>query len=263
VDEQSLSGGRTFGAIKVADTIRKPRQPWTPAVHAVLEHLERAGFEGAPRARGYDESGRAVYSYLDGEVVGDQWPWPDWAYAEETLVQAGAWLRRLHRATADFVPPADAIWFSGRPWQPGLVIGHNDNGPYNAVWRDGALVGFVDWDTAGPAPPGFDLAYLALSWAPLLTERLAEEKGFVGSFDRHRRLHLILDGYGFDGDPADLREAVVRRSTVHAEVIRQLAADGNPIFVAMLPSAENYERTAREVADLPPDFWRRPAGPVR
>jgi len=66
--------------------------------------------------------------------------------------QVGAWLRRLHDTTATFRPAGDAVWFTGRPWQPGLLIAHLDASPWNAVWADGALVGFVDWDTA--ARPG-------------------------------------------------------------------------------------------------------------
>ena len=50
--------------------------------------------------------------------------------------------------TAAFWPAGGAAWFTGRPWQPGLLIAHLDASPWNAVWADGALAGFVDWDTA-------------------------------------------------------------------------------------------------------------------
>ena len=46
--------------------------------------------------------------------------------------------------------PANVSWFAGQTWRPGLVMGHHDVAPWNAVWRDGMLVGFIDWDTAGP-----------------------------------------------------------------------------------------------------------------
>ena len=32
------------------------------------------------------------------------------------------------------------MWFTGRPWQPGLLIAHLDASPWNAVWADGALL---------------------------------------------------------------------------------------------------------------------------
>jgi hypothetical protein len=30
-----------------------------------------------------------------------------------------------------------------------LIVGHHDAAPWNALWRNGRLAGFVDWDTAG------------------------------------------------------------------------------------------------------------------
>ena len=56
--EQRLPGGRSFGAVRVDDEVRRPSQPWTSTVHTVLRHLEDAGFDGAPRAIGF-EIGRA------------------------------------------------------------------------------------------------------------------------------------------------------------------------------------------------------------
>lgn len=41
--------------------------------------------------------------------------------------------------------------------EPGLVIGHQDAAPYNAAVVNGdRLVGFFDWDTAGPSTRDFD-----------------------------------------------------------------------------------------------------------
>jgi hypothetical protein len=52
MDEQFLAGGRTVGAVRISDTVRKPMQPWTSTVHAVLRYLESRDFPGAPRVRG-------------------------------------------------------------------------------------------------------------------------------------------------------------------------------------------------------------------
>src|SRR4051794_18892026 len=148
--EVALGGGRTTaGVVRLGDAVHRPARPWTASVHAVLRHLEAVGFDGAPRVLGFDGLGREMLSYVPGETVGERHPWPTWVGADETLAQVGEWLRRLHDAMTDFVPPDDAIWFSGRAWRPGLVVGHHDAAPYNAVWRAGRLVGFVDWDTAG------------------------------------------------------------------------------------------------------------------
>ena len=167
-------------------------------MHSVLRHLEEAGFDGAPRARGFDEQGRERLTFLPGQTLGEALggtgPWPDWLRSDDALRQVGAWLRRLHDVTATFRPAADAVWFTGRPWQPGLVIAHLDASPWNAVWADDALAGFVDWDTASPSRREDDLAFSALTWIPLLTAQVAESAGFDDPADRGRRFHLERSG---------------------------------------------------------------------
>ncbi len=44
--------------VRIGDTVRRPVQPWTPAVHALLRHLETVAFTAAPRVLGFDEEGR-------------------------------------------------------------------------------------------------------------------------------------------------------------------------------------------------------------
>ena len=61
----------TPSAVRVGDTVRRPVGPWTQSVDAVLYHLENVGFEGAPRALGYDERGRQVLSFERGNVNAD------------------------------------------------------------------------------------------------------------------------------------------------------------------------------------------------
>src|SRR4029450_5999087 len=165
--EVTLAGGNTTGAVLIDDVVHKRASPWTPTVHAVLRHLERAGFDGAPRAAGFDAPGREMLSYLPGETIGDREPWPAWALADSMLIQVGKWLRRLHDLTADFTPPADEQWYIGGTMRAGLVIGHQDAAPYNAVVDGDRLVGFCDWDIAGPTSPELDLGYSAPMWVPV------------------------------------------------------------------------------------------------
>jgi hypothetical protein len=258
VTEQQLPGGRHFGAVRVGDEVRRAAQPWTPSVHSVLRHLESVGFDGAPRPRGFDDQGRERLTFLPGQTVGEINPWPDWARSDDALRQVGAWLRRLHDATATFRPTGDTVWFTGRPWQPGLLIAHLDAAPWNAVWADGALVGFVDWDTASPSRREDDLAFSALGWVPLLTAEVAEAVGFDDAGDRRRRLHLFLDAYGYTADRTAIRDALLGRVDRNVAVIRQLAEGGEPVFQSMLPWAANLERSGTEVAALPAEFWGGP-----
>lgn len=257
---EPLVGGRTTpGVVRMDGAVHRPVRRWTSTLHAVLRHLQRAGFEGAPRVLGVDALGQEVLTYLEGETLGDTLPWPAWVSSEEALTQVGSWLRRLHDATADFVPPEDAVWFAGPGWRPGLVIGHQDAAPYNAVWRDGRLVGFVDWDTAGPSSREFDLAYCALLWVPLLAPGSAWPVVSRGEQDCRRRLHLLLDAYGCDRDRRSFGAVVARRARVNAEVTRRLAAGGDPIYQAIRGQADDLDRTAGQVEALPAGFWQRPA----
>jgi hypothetical protein len=202
--EVPLPGGNTTGAVLIDGVIHKRASPWTPTVHALLRYLEEAGFSGAPRALGFDSSGREMLSYLPGETIGDRMPWPAWVSADSMLVQVGQWLRRLHDLTAGFRPPADERWFIGGVMRPGLIVGHQDAAPYNAVVDGEWLVGFYDWDIAGPSSREWDLAFSMLPWVPLASPSpgpsAAAGTGGPDAGERSRRFHLLLDAYGFEGD---------------------------------------------------------------
>ena len=254
-----MPGGRTAGAVRRGEVVVRPGGPWSPAVHAVLRHLEDVGFAGAPRVVGVDDQGREVLSYLPGRTVGVRLPWPDWVHSEAALDQVGGWLRRLHDATSSFVPPEGSTWFAGQSWQPGLIIGHHDAAPYNAVWTDtDGLVGFVDWDTAGPSSRELDLAFTALTWVPLQPLQVVEPRGFTAAADRGGRLHRLLDAYGYTGDRTAFGGVVAGRARINAAAIHRLAATGNPTYQAMLPAAAELEQSAREIENLPSTFWQRP-----
>jgi hypothetical protein len=226
-------------------------------VHVVLRYLEDAGFAGAPRAIGFDDNGREVVTYLPGRTVGVEVPWPAWVYSDAALVQVGHWLRGLHDVTASFRPPDGCVWFAGQTWKPGLIIGHHDVAPYNAVWTDtDGLVGFVDWDTAGPSSRELDLAFAALSWVPLHPRYVVEPRGFTSFGDRARRFQILLDAYRYTGDRAIFGRVIADRARINAAAIHRLAGTGSPIYQAMLPAAGDLEQAAVEVESLPASFWQ-------
>jgi hypothetical protein len=78
--------------------------------------------------------------------------------------------------------------------------------------------------------------------------------------ERYRRLHLLLDAYGYDDDRSALRAAVPARARRNAEVTRRLADGGDPVFQALRNQAADLDRSAQQVDELPESFWRRPAG---
>jgi hypothetical protein len=186
-DEPRLPGGNTGGAVRLGDTVRRVPGRWTPSVHVLLRHLEAVGFDGAPRALGFDDQGREVLSFLPGEVVGATRPWPSWVHSDDALRQVAGWLRDYHTAVANFVPPSGAVWREGGTWRPGLIVGHNDAAPYNAAWANGHLVGFFDWDLAAPVTREWDLAFTAFAWVPLHARHVVTAEGFTAFADRPGR----------------------------------------------------------------------------
>ena len=196
-----------------------------------------------------------MLTYLPGETVGEQTPWPDWVFAESTLVQVGRWLRRLHDKTVGFRPPADERWFIGGVVQPGLIVGHQDAAPYNAVMDGDRLVGFCDWDTAGPSPREVDLALSALWWVPFCPPDAVEKLGFHDFDGRSRRLHVFLDAYGYDADRQAFGAVIVQRARRQAAAIRQMADSGDPAATRVLFVADYFESAASDVEALPKEFW--------
>jgi Ser/Thr protein kinase RdoA (MazF antagonist) len=210
-EEQPLAGGNlSAGVVRVGDTVRRPTGPWTPAVHALLAHLEAKRFAGAPRLLGLDDQGREILEYIDGEVA-----WPDPSNLD--VARVGRMLRAYHDAVADFVPPANAAWRfpamapDAAPFADGrgFIVCHNDPAAWNLVVHDDRLA-LIDWDTAGPRPPIWDVAY------------------FVASIMRlpgaARRLRALADGYDLSAhDRARLPEVVVARITSSYEHMRRRA----------------------------------------
>jgi hypothetical protein len=252
--EETLPGGNTTGAVRIGAVIHKPASPSTRCVHALLHHLSRAGIEGVPRALGFDDQGRQMLSYLPGEMIGDQVPWPGWVSTDKTLIQVGRWLRLVHDATADFVPPPDERWFIGTTMAPGLIVGHQDAAPYNAVMDGDRLVGFFDWDIAAPSTREMDLSYSALLWVPLTApDRASDEPTDLAGLSR--RFHLFLDSYGYEGDRKAFPPEMTSRARRQATVIRTMAEAGDPASIALLPIASRLENAATYVESLPSTFW--------
>jgi Ser/Thr protein kinase RdoA (MazF antagonist) len=170
------------------DVVRRPAGPWTPAVHALLDHLERAGFPGSPRAVSAD--GEDIVTYIPGESVSPH------AWSDEGVFQVGCLLHRLHATTAGFVPPPGAAW---HPWPfasdaPDAIISHRDTGPWNIVARDGLPVAFIDWVTAGPANPVEEIAATGWLNAQLHDDDIAERQGLPDARARAAQLRCFADG---------------------------------------------------------------------
>jgi len=111
-EEVALPGGEaTPEVVRVGDTVRRTTGRSTPAVQAVLRHLEAKGFDGVPRVLGFDDRGREVLTYIEG-TPGTR-PWPQGLRTDAGLTAVVRLLAAFHDAVADFVPPTDAEWVDG------------------------------------------------------------------------------------------------------------------------------------------------------
>ena len=154
-----LAGGGRTTVHRRGDAVVRDTGPWTPAVHALLRHLEEVGFSAAPRliGSGLDQDGREMLTFVEGEFTQPR-PW-----TVQGAAALGRMLRDLHQATSTFHPDRGAVWF---PWHgrdlggPDRVIGHCDVAPWNIVARDGIPVGLIDWEFASPVDPIVELAQL-------------------------------------------------------------------------------------------------------
>jgi aminoglycoside phosphotransferase (APT) family kinase protein len=247
-----LPGGNTSDVTRIGATVRRPTGHWTPAVHDLLRHLEATGFIESPRVLGMDERGREVLSFIEGETTA-QAPWPHWAWADDTLVQAGRLLRRYHQAVATF-SGARRRWLAGTAGvSPPQVVCHNDFAPYNVVYRDGRIVGMIDWDWAGPAAPEWDLAMAAYAWVPLFDPAIAARLEPRPPEDIGGRLRLLLDSYGLP-EREGFVTLVANRVEASVEGIHALADRGWVRYAALV---ETGHVTAMAAAAA---YLRRSAG---
>lgn len=200
--------------------------PHSTTVHALLRHLEDVGFEGAPRVvgSGFDNDGREMLTFVEGEIMSGQQPTTDAAAA------VGSLLRRLHDATATFTPPTTASW---QPWfgrelgSDTRVIGNCDVAPWNVVAVNGLPVAIIDWEVAGPVDPLIDLAQAAWLNARLFSDDVAEREALPPASERARQLRTLVDAYGLSA--AD-RKRVVNVMVEFA--IHSVAADADQYDVA-------------------------------
>ena len=226
--EEVLQSGEHRPVVRIGDVVHRPTYPWSGSVHGLLRHLERVGFDGAPRFLGLDPQGRERLGFIPGESGAVGW---SKVVPDEGLVAMARLLRRAHEALQGFDPPAQSRWADvvGAPG-PGEIVRHGDPGPWNVVWRGDRPVALLDWDHAMPGDPLDDVAYALEYVAPFRSDEDAMRWHAFGSPpDRRHRIRVFLEAYGADGSDAYLSAMVDRVITEQRRVIERverLAAAG-------------------------------------
>ncbi len=246
--EEPLAGGNSTTVVRRGDTVRRTAGPWTPTIQALLRHLRAQGVTGVPEPLGTDEQGREVLSFLPGDVA--HYPLPEWVWDESVLRDAGALLRRVHDASVGFLDARTAapVWQTA-PHEPAEVVCHNDVAPYNMVFRDGTLVGLIDFDTASPGPRIWDLAYLGYRLAPLVADAGdSEGSDVVGRLDSLARLDVLVAAYGMPYSRREILSVVVARlDELAAFTDERASVTGRDDF---REHAAMYRADARHIAAL-------------
>jgi len=174
-DEIPLTGGaQTPGLVRVGATVRRPAHARSDVVQALLRHLEAAGFDGAPRALGYDERGREVLEFVEGEVPAG----PPYALSDARLLSAARLIRRFHDATV-----------SSPLCRGQEVVCHGDLGAHNTVFRGEQAVALIDWDAGlTPGRRTVDFAHAVRCFADLTEDA-------VPVAEQARRTRLMCAAY--------------------------------------------------------------------
>ncbi|WP_405060868.1 aminoglycoside phosphotransferase family protein [Kribbella sp. NBC_01505] len=233
--EELLPGGNVGGAVRVGDTVRRATGPWTPAVHALLEHLAGTELTGLPRVHGFDDQGREVLDFLPGTAYGQEVP-------DDALAEAMRWLAQYHRVVASYRPVGEVVWRAGTAeLAAGQIICMHDYGYYNWIGTPAGFSGVIDWDLAGPGVPLDDLGFTAWNTAPLVVPL---DPAYLAA-----RLRLMADAYGGGVTPLQILEQAPLSAQRSARVMRFGQAAGDPGMLNLAKVGEP-ERTDVGVRDL-------------
>jgi aminoglycoside phosphotransferase (APT) family kinase protein len=221
--EQAAVANELYRPVRLtAETVTRPAGPGAATVHSFLRHLRAQGLQCVPEPLSLDGQTETL-RYIHGDSGGDGWRHQ---HSEHGLQSAARLLRRIHDASSDWQPPADAVF--GAPAVAGdrTVFCHGDPGPWNFVWRNEEAVALIDWDFLHPAPRRDDVAYALLWFAPMRDDDACLDwHHFTEVPNRRARIRTFLDAYG-PMPPFDIAQAVIERRQGTIAHVRALADQG-------------------------------------
>jgi hypothetical protein len=205
-----LGGDVTEGLVRVGDTVRRPVGDASQRVRRLLDFLQSAGFQGAPRFLGIDESGRDTLSFVPGDTAGR--PWPSWVADESSAISVA----RLVRSYDDAVQPlgvpgwaragddADPQGCPGSIAGPATFLAHMDITPENVVFQDGTAVALIDFDLLRAATRAEEVANLLLWWGAWMP--VTDRDPVMREVDAASRAAVLAAAYGLG--PVDRAKVV-------------------------------------------------------
>lgn len=208
----------------VDGVVHRPSRFWTPTVQRLLRHLHADGCPFVPEPLGYDDEWERL-RFVPGRSGGDGWTA---VHSDDGLRAFGALLRSLHEALAGYPASDQDRWaFSSGVPEPGLVLCHNDFGPWNVVWDAERPVAILDWDFVAPGHPFDDVAYALRYVAPFESdERCRDWLRYEQPPSRRHRTELFLDACGVKLDLHSVPSLVSERSRLTARHVEHLARLG-------------------------------------
>ena len=248
-----IGGDMTDGVVRVGRTVRRPVRPHTPAVHALLRHLEAVGFDGAPRVLGVDARNREVLTYLPGQVP--HRPLPGYALSDATLIALAQLQLRYHQAVVGFEPPSWANWdgeLTGLVDGPPELVCHCDINLENVIFEPGPdgprPYALIDFDLARPGTRLVDIIQTLRYWAPLAAP--ADRDPAFSNVDVPHRIALFCEAYGLSyAERARLVPVAVRWMRRSRTTITERAERGGGAWTRMLEAGVG-ERLVRSAAWL-------------
>lgn len=175
VEHPLVGGAQTEGLVRVDDTTRRPAHHRSRYVDRLLQHLADVGFAGAPRPLGYDDRGRQVLTFVEGDVPGVA----PYRLSDARIRSAATLIKNFHDAAATFVSGAGQE-----------TVCHGDLGPHNTVFRGEYAVALIDFDVdVGPGRRVDDFAHAVWCFADLTETD-------VDVTEQARRARLMCDTYG-------------------------------------------------------------------
>ena len=194
--EENMNGDNKHPVVRIGNTVHRPAGWWTPAVHELLKYLESVGFKYSPKVLGFDDQGREILTFIEGESGKDGW---QKIINDDGLKKYARLLREYHQAVASYRPPVNSVWAYCRGGvSEGKVICHSDFGVWNIVWHDDEPVGIVDWDFALPADRNYDILYALEYSAPFRDDQTCLKwHHFPTIPDRKHRIKVFTEAYGF------------------------------------------------------------------